>query len=369
MEKRDAAENERQREYQHKNKRHPEWQTNGTGQTRLAKKHAAKEDASSDVEGSKRQPRRKKSTGPESSMGDLQNSAHFMLATGEVEKKAATLGKKTIDDIIFAAVGGEIDLDFCGQIIISWNPGKTPHIEELEQAQFSIKDTVLTRRQLAKTPILTRRAAECIIDFCPDMLFREMLLRITSEAGYGNKDVRTRMCYNGNYVDRATPTKRIGAALGQKQQQSTTTKGKKKQVEGEPPQEKIKGYAQGEDDYYNMNVTDFGNYVEYFGKRSSHRSKLDLQRKRKFGGLDGSDDVSGDSGADDKGAHLPKRTRELTTEETQSPDGMDTSGDDGEEATGAEGESDSVHESGDGVGNSDAVSIQSDTVLDQMDED
>jgi hypothetical protein len=112
-----------------------------------------------------------------------------MYATAPDAKRAADLGYGNLDDLITAAEEGAVDLDVAFTFKITWNPGTKVMAADLRQAVFSVRDTVLTRRQLHSKPILTRRAAECIIDFCPDMLWRSMLLRVTSEAGLGNKDV------------------------------------------------------------------------------------------------------------------------------------------------------------------------------------
>lgn len=251
-----------------------------------------------------------------------------------------------------------LTLDECGDITICWNPGKKAITQDLEQARFSIKDTILTRQQLAQTPVLIKRAAECIVDFCPDMLWRGMLLRIASEAGYGNKQVRDRMCLNGNYCDKATITKRIGSALGQKQQ--APAKRAKKVIDPasspQPGEEKIKGYTKGEEEYYNENVEDFGNYVSFFGHRASHRSQLQLNQtssKRKAAVLD----------ADDGKASASTSRENEDGQSMQSPEVMDIS--DEVDTTAAEGED---SEGGD-VSDADAVSIQSDTLLDEIEDD
>lgn len=259
---------------------------------------------------------------------------------------------------------GTLSLDACEKIKICWNPGKKGITQDLEQASFTIRDTIVTRQQLDQTPILTRRAAECIVDFCPDLLWREMLLRIASEAGFGNKDVRDRMCHNGNYVDKATITKRIGAALGQKQQQSTAKNRKKPEPGASNPELlKNKGYLKGEDDFYNTNVNDFHDYVAFFGKRTSHRTHLKIEplpSKRKRTADDNGEDsgegvVVGVHGKRGKGKQ----------EAVQSPEVIIDSG----ETTGVEAGSGSSGGSDIGGDNADAVSVQSDTMLDQMDED
>jgi len=165
---------------------------------------------------------------------------------------------------------GQISLAVCGTIKIYWKKGAP---QELRQVQFSINDSVLTRQQLARTPILNKAAAWCIIDFCPDLLWREILLRITSETALRNKDVRDRMCKNGQLIDKATVTKRISSALGQKQGQYAASKN------GGVGVRLPKGpYAPGEEVYYNLNCSDYSDYQAYFGKGPSMRKKMGVRQ-------------------------------------------------------------------------------------------
>lgn len=204
--------------------------------------------------------RKKKEKKPRNEAGgDPYHSGNFSFADDEAKKKASDIGLGTPEEVIEACEGEKVDMDTAHDIKICWNPGKKGTTENLKQTRFSVRDTVRTRRQLETCLVLTHRAAECIVDFCPDMLWRGMLLRITSEAGYGNKDVRDRFCYNGCYCDKATITKRISAALGQKQTAP-----------------KAKGYADGEEQWYQDNVGDFSKYIDYFGKRTSHRNMLKI---------------------------------------------------------------------------------------------
>ena len=308
------------------------------------------ENPSSDAEAPKRKPGgRKPSDKSGGNTSDPYHSGHFTFVDQEGMNLALQYGKKTPDEVMEAAEEGAISLEECGKMMICWNPGKKGHTEELEQGQFSVRDNLLTRQQLATTPILTRRAALCIVDFCPDLLWREMLLRIISEAGYGNKEVRDRMCYNGNYCDKATITKRIGAALGQKQVQSNTKRRKKEAGEGEGEadvegSEKPKGYSQEEEDYFQHNLANHKKYMAYFGQRNSHRGQFGFAAKRKVA-VDENEDGSGESGAEEESNHVGK-------DEDAEMEGMG----DIEEETEDEGT------------NSDAVSVQSDTILDEMED-
>lgn len=270
------------------------------------------------------------------------------------------MGFASPDEAIEAGMKDKLDPDKMFQLIVLWNPGKKGMTENLEQARFTIRDNVLTRKQLDKTPVLTKRAAECIIDFCPDMLWRGMLLRVCSEGGHGNKDVRDRFCLNGCYCDKATITKRISAALGQKQVQP-----------------KSKGYQDGELEWYEENVKDFTHYIDYFGMRTSHRNMLKIQlagdkRRAKYGntsqGPASSNKDPAESSSEAEVVRTNKRAKtgsENPTSETNNTAGEEES----EDARDEEGEVARGHESGEETDDSNAVSMQDSDILDRMDED
>jgi hypothetical protein len=327
----------------------------------VAKKNNA--EGSSDVEKPRKQDRRKIS-GPkpkagESSIGE-QHSGIYNFATEEDVQKALQVYKKTADEIILAYEAGEISLDVCATIKIYWNAGKKGSMEELEQIRFSIRDLIITREQVENKPVLTHQAAERIVDFCPHLVWRDMLLRIVSEAGYGNKEIRDRLCHNGNYVDKATITKRIGAALGQKQLQATVKTRMKQVTESSDPVDiKTKEHIDEAEEYYNTNVTDFSNYMEFFGHRSSHRNQLKQEgagRKRKIGSVDRGES----SGVEEIASNLRKR-KSVGKESVQSPLAITSS----DETTGMEG-GDETEDDSENL--PDAVSVQSDTLLDEIED-
>ncbi|KAK3065084.1 hypothetical protein LTR53_018292, partial [Teratosphaeriaceae sp. CCFEE 6253] len=163
--------------------------------------------------------------------GDPYYSGNFAFVADDDRQLARGLGFKTPDDILSAYEASTLAVEepTLKKIIVCWNPLKKGITQRLIRAHFRIYDTIITRHQLKTRPILTKRAAECIVDFCPDLIWRENLLRIVSEAGYGNKDVRNRICYNGCYCDKATVTKRIAAALGQKQISNPRKKSEQKE--------------------------------------------------------------------------------------------------------------------------------------------
>jgi hypothetical protein len=207
---------------------------------------------------------RKKSRATGESTSDPYHSGNFAFASTEDQQLASTMGMRTVDELIDAGVADKISLDELFRIKICWSPGKKGNSQDLEQAKFSVKDTVNTRKMLAKTPILTHRAGECIIDFCPDLLWRDILLRILSEAGFSNKDIRDRFCLNGSFSDRATVAKRLSAALGK---------------DTNPPRGKGKEAAL---DWCETNRDDFDNYQAFFGKRPPARRTAQGRKNSKL---------------------------------------------------------------------------------------
>ena len=106
---------------------------------------------------------------------------------------------------------------------------------------------------------------------------------------------------------------------------------------------------------------DFGDYVYFFGHRTSHRSQLQQNQvgfKRKAIVLDSVDDDSA------LGTRIKARMRRKKVEETtQSPEAMEIS--DEVETSAVEGDGSGSEEEI----HTDAVSVHSDTILDQMEDD
>lgn len=172
-------------------------------------------------------------------------------------KGAGLPAEPTVVDLMAAAHLDNLNMDQLNGINIRWNQSKRGIAQALQQVVFSIRDSVLTRNQLSWTPILTDRAAECLIDFCPDLLCRDTLLRITSETSLGPKRVRDRMCLNGNYLDQSSITKRIGSALGKKQQAKALNE---------------EAAAAAAAALYKTNKADYAEYQAFFGNSSSRKS-------------------------------------------------------------------------------------------------
>lgn len=264
--------------------------------SRHAKKKAAQStDLSSDFDGDggeRKKGGRKKMEFSED-RSDPYHSGNFAFASAEDQQLASTMGKRTPDELIQAGEADEIPLDELARIKICWSPGKKGNSQELQQGIFSVRDTVITRKKLDETPILNHRAAECIIDFCPDLLWRDVLLRMLSEGNFSNKEIRDRFCLNGCFSDRATVAKRLGAALGK----DTNPPGKK----GDDPR-----------DYCEINRDDFDMYQAFFGKRPPARRVIKQHRK------DDSEDVSSPPVKKQKTSHK-KVTFKMEEETSTSP--------------------------------------------------
>ena len=273
---------------------------------------------------------RKKSRTAGEGGSDPYHSGNFAFASPEDQQLASTMGMRTVDELIDAGMKDKMSLDELARIKICWSPGKKGNSQDLEQAKFSVKDTVNTRKMLAKTPILTHRAGECIIDFCPDMLWRDILLRILSEAGFSNKDIRDRFCLNGSFSDRATVAKRLSAALGK---------------DTNPPRGKGKEAAL---DWCETNRDDFDNYQAFFGKRPPARRTAQGRKNSKLllGKSGDSEDNSSPAKSDGQGEGSKKVLMAL--------DGA------------AEEEPSAAEESDDGEDQEDAVSLQDSDDLDAM---
>lgn len=241
------------------------------------------------------------------------------------------MGMRSVEELIEAGMADKIPLDELYRIKICWSPGKKGNSQELEQARFSVKDTVITRKKLAETPILTHRAGECIIDFCPDLLWRDILLRILSEAGFSNKDIRDRFCLNGSFSDRATVAKRLGAALGK---------------DTNPPRGKGKEAAA---EWCETNRDDFDNYQAFFGKRPPARRTAHGRKKAR----------EGKAGGGEEGASPSKMTENENDQTKPSRMSLDGAGDENS----ADDESEDLER---GEGQEDAVSLQDSDDLDAM---
>lgn len=236
-------------------------------------------DHSSDDDGLKQQQAKQTDDSGEGSWTTTDNNitGSFQYVSAVDRQKATDLRKKVFGDKARALPDGQciealmeaagkpgFDESALQTIKIKWLPTKRTQ-QELVQVHFTIRDSLRTRRKLSTTPALNTEAAECIIDFCPDLLFHEFLLRILSETSITNKQLRDRLCHNGGWIDKATITKRTGSVLGKKQYTRA----------GE-------GMRSDEERYYLENARDFENYQLFFGKgRSRIKNRVGLSGKGK----------------------------------------------------------------------------------------
>lgn len=320
----------------------------------------------------KRKTRAKKPDGAGNPAGNADNASdkdYYSFVSQEDKQRALALGCNTPEEVV--AIWDrqrdpalQLDSDFklvakwgkdllmpkhVAMIKICWSPGKGGRTASLEQAVFTIKDHIYTWSQIKQRPILLEQAAVRILDFCPDKVNKEILLRISAEGGLSNTAIRNRLCENGCYVDKATITKRIGATMGQKQQQHPTRMGKNGVTVQDT--DKVKGYAPGQNDYYTMNSQDYNNYMLYFGRKIPHREGLRMKREAK-------------EASSDDAAEGPPRKRSKTGQMTMSPEVVVVDSDDPKEVDPDATESEGQEE----VNDDDAVSIQSDTMLDAIED-
>jgi len=345
----------------------------------LKKKGLSAETESSEMEDGRPRSRTGPKGNKENVGGDPYYGGQFSFTSSDSQAKALALHCKSPTEVIERAENGQIDWALTKDIIICWNPTKKGTTQELVQAQFRVWDTLITRKQLAESVILTKRAAECIIDFCPDLIWRETLLRIVSEGGCGNKDVRDRLSYNGCHADKATITKRIASALGQKQISAVKKRDEKEDEEDEEdgedkpvkksrrrgPQAKGKQerYGVGEEEWHHQNQLDYNAYIAFFGKRRGH---VVMGAKRKKSQAEQSEGENGHPSS-------PKRPRFEIDLDAPSPPSTDAT----EEVLEPEDEGD-VTESGEEEDeemavvedddDDDAVSVQDSDLLDEVED-
>lgn len=305
---------------------------------------------------------------PRPPVGGVKGSAmtdYYSFATEADRQKALQdLKCRTPEEVMDKYFRKLVSLDICAGIKICWNPHKKGLTQHLTQVRFSVKDSVMTKEQIEHMPILSRTAALRMIDFAPNMLWKAMLLRTTSEGGVLNSEIRERMCDNGNYLDKATITKRIGTALGQKQQQSVTRITKRKLEAMKSG--KIDGYGPGEEDFMHENTHDYDNYMIYFGRKITHREAKFVReakaKKRRARANANANASSSDVEEPLKSSEPPKKRSKLDTADAASaeltPDSDETIeiADEGEE------------EDYEMVDADDAVSVQSDTMLDEIED-
>lgn len=182
-----------------------------------------------------------KGNGDAAEGGDPYHSGRLRFASDQDQERCKEKGFDDIESAINAAQKNTKDEEF-SNVMITYDPGKRS-IVDLEVAQFSVMDAARTRNQMEGQRVLSRRAAERIIDFCPDQLWQDRLLQIVSESTVGNKDLAARLGLNGAYIVVSSIAHRISAALGKKQTDAA--------------------YGPGEKEWFQGNQADFNKYKAF----------------------------------------------------------------------------------------------------------
>ena len=314
-----------------------------------SKKKQKKQNDDSGSEGEqKRKPRAKKSDGAGKQAGASKSpwdKDYYSFVDEQDRHRASELRATKPEEVMTMWEKKEVTDAQCAEIKICWNPNKGGRTDELEQASFSIKDHCVTRRQVLESTMLTHMAAIRILDFCPNMAWRDTLLRMTSEGGLSNGFIRNRLCWNGNYGDKATTTKRVGSALGQKQTTHVTRTPKTSYS----ATEKVNGYGPGQTEFWLKNSDDYDHYMSWWGRPIPHRKLLAMKKRP----------------APADAAEGPARKRSKTGESAASPETIVSS--DGPESV-VDTEATEEEEEEEEVNDDDAVSVQSDTVLDAIED-
>lgn len=139
-------------------------------------------------------------------------SGSLIFADVASQKRFNGLSHTTIEDAINAAMLNPYD-EVLMNIEVAHDPGDSI-LANLDRPRITIMDIARTRLQLLHVRVLTKRAAECLIDFCPDLLNTYRLLQVVSETDFGNTSVQIRLGYNGSMLSDSTITKRVSATLG-----------------------------------------------------------------------------------------------------------------------------------------------------------
>ncbi|KAG8627013.1 hypothetical protein KVT40_004496 [Elsinoe batatas] len=138
-------------------------------------------------------------------------SGRLAFADQENWEKFQTLPYNTIEEAIEAAMADPFDKNLMS-IEVTHDPGDSI-LSNLDLPRISIMDIARTRLQLFHIRVITKRAAECMIDFCPDLLLGFRLIQVVSETDFGNTGIQFRLGYNGSMLSDSTLTKRISSAV------------------------------------------------------------------------------------------------------------------------------------------------------------
>ncbi|KAF2228229.1 hypothetical protein BDZ85DRAFT_255624 [Elsinoe ampelina] len=138
-------------------------------------------------------------------------SGRLAFADQENWEKFQILPYNTIEEAIEAAMTDPFDKNLMS-IEVTHDPGDSI-LSDLDLPRISIMDIARTRLQLFHIRVITKRAAECMIDFCPDLLLGFRLMQVVSETDFGNTGIQFRLGYNGSMLSDSTLTKRISSAV------------------------------------------------------------------------------------------------------------------------------------------------------------
>ncbi|GAB7352828.1 hypothetical protein MBLNU459_g3439t2 [Dothideomycetes sp. NU459] len=167
-------------------------------------------------------------------------TGRLVFLNKEGEEKAKLLGCQNVGEAIEASMAKPYDERFSA-VEVCYNPEK-PNILGLEPLIFSVMDAARTKLQLIYARILSDKAAERVIDFCPDELKQKLLLKVVSETSFSNTKLTRRLQLNGDPIVTTSVTHRIQSALGKRQKNK---------------------YSDGEIEWYLANRQDFNAYKDF----------------------------------------------------------------------------------------------------------
>ena len=138
-------------------------------------------------------------------------SKRLCFLSDQDEQHCRALGYNTVTEAVVAAMRNPFN-DGLAQIMVYNDPGDS-RIPGLRVPHFSVMDFARTRLQLLHFDhTYPDLAGKRIVDFCPELLWGETLLKVTSQTSLIPCDVQKRLGLNGTMMSDSTITKRIGSA-------------------------------------------------------------------------------------------------------------------------------------------------------------
>ena len=127
------------------------------------------------------------------------------------QQHCSALGYNTVSEAVVAAMRNPFNHDLA-RIMVYNDPGDS-RIPGLRVPHFSVMDFARTRLQLLHFDhTYPDLAGKRIVDFCPELLWGDTLLKVTSQTSLPSCDVQKRLGLNGTMMSDSTITKRIGSA-------------------------------------------------------------------------------------------------------------------------------------------------------------